>query len=71
MAREIEIVIDETTGEIEMETLGFKGKECENVLDKLQSALRAEKLKQTDKPEKQMQAINVAFGKNKQQIRNR
>jgi hypothetical protein len=65
--KEIEIEIDEKTGEIKMETLGIKGNECEEILNKLQKELQAETILVTDKPEKAMKELIV--NKTKQKIK--
>lgn len=57
--KEIEIEIDEKTGEIKVETLGFKGKECEEVLEKLQKELQAVLIQKVEKPEKLQKELIV------------
>lgn len=50
--REIEIEIDSENGTFKMETFGSEGKECSEMLDSLQAALKAEEIEHDDKMEK-------------------
>lgn len=51
--KEIEIIIDEETGEIQLETMcGITGISCEEILDKLQEAMQAQEISHEDKPER-------------------
>lgn len=50
--KEIEIEIDEVTGEFRMETFCVEGNDCTKMLDALQKALQAENVETVDKPEK-------------------
>ncbi len=61
--KEIDIEIDEKTGEIKVETLGFKGKECEDVLEKLQKELQAVLIQRVEKPEKLQKEVIVSRAK--------
>ena len=56
--REIEIEIDEKTGEIKIETMaGYQGDECTVALDKFIEVLQGETLEVTDKPTKAKKVI--------------
>ena len=63
--KEIEFTIDEKSGEIEMETLGTKGKECEEILDKIQKILQAALITKIEKPEKNMREVIITRTKQK------
>jgi len=52
--RELDVEIDEKTGDIKFDTQNFKGKGCEELLDKLQAALSATLVSKIEKPEKAM-----------------
>jgi len=57
--REIEILIDEETGEVTMDATGFKGKACEETLNKIQADLRGHKLNSVKKPEYTQKVIEI------------
>jgi hypothetical protein len=55
MSKQVEIVIDEN-GDVHIDTLGFHGKDCENIHETLTKAL-GQLVEQEDKPEKAEKAI--------------
>lgn len=50
--QEVGIIIDKKTGEITMETFGYKGKTCEEILDKIEQGAGLETIKKENKNEK-------------------
>ena len=54
---EIEIEIDERTGEILIDAIGFVGKACEELHDQLADALGGIVIERTDKAEKKQRPV--------------
>ena len=57
--KEIHVEIDTETGEMKMNTQGFVGNTCEDVLNQIVKEMKAETLKKEAKPEK-YQKVTVA-----------
>lgn len=59
---EIDVDIDSVTGEVKIDAIGFTGKACEEIHNKLSEALGGVVLEQSDKPEKRERPVEkVSF----------